>query len=315
MRIVRAWWIAVLILLVGAHAMVRGQHSARAADHVVIIMLDGVRADALRLAHAPTMAKLADMGTRYLQASTVYPSQTRVAFVSLPTGAYPSSHGIVGGDFFKDANWDTVSLGRESDPIPAQALSARATIFEEAAAAGLTSLYAAMKGYELVGARGATWTINGHLTLDRAAHATRYDTAVNGSAALALWHKQLLSRQLLDQAIAIVTEHRPNVMVLNLGSADYVAHAFGPDTLEYRQTIEFLDGLVGEFLQVLERLGVRDRTAVIISADHGFTHGGSSSQGAVPVAPAFEVAALTALGIEHAVTNTGGTSMGVYVRD
>jgi arylsulfatase A-like enzyme len=105
------------------------------------------------------------------------------------------------------------------------------------------------------------------------------------------------------------------VIVLNLGSADYVAHAWGPNTPEYRQTIEFLDGLVGRFLQVLEEIGIRDRTAIIVSADHGFTHGGSSLHDAVPTAPGYEVAALTALGIEHVVTNTGGTSMGLYVRD
>jgi phosphonoacetate hydrolase len=293
----------------------QGQERSRAADHVVIIMLDGVRPDALRLANAPTIARLAASGARYLQARTVYPSQTRVAFVSLPTGAYPGSHGIIGGDSYKDSNWQSVSLGPESDPIPAQALSARRTIFEEAAAVGLTSLYAAMKGYELVGARGATWTINGHLTLDRVAHATRYDTAVHGSAALALWYKQLLSRQLLDQALGIVKEKRPNVIVLNLGSADYVGHSYGPNTSEYRQTIEFMDGLIGELLQVLETLRLRDRTAVVISADHGFTHGDGRTVVTTPSAAGPEIAALKALGIEHFVTNTGGTSLGVYVRD
>jgi phosphonoacetate hydrolase len=311
----RALWSVVVVAVAIGYAAPRGQQRERSADHVVIVMLDGVRADALRLANAPTIAKLAESGIRYLQARTVYPSQTRVAFVSLPTGAYPSSHGIVGGDFFKDAKWENVSLGRESDPVPAQALAARPTIFEEAAASGLTSIYAAMKGYELVGARGATWTINGHLTLDRTAHATRYDTAVNGSAALALWYKQRLSQDLLEQTIAAVKERRPNIIVLNLGSADYVAHAFGPNTLEYRQTIEFLDGLVGRLLQVLDEIGIRERTAVVVSADHGFTHGGSASHVPVTTAPAFEVAALTALGIEHIVTNTGGTSMGLYVRD
>jgi phosphonoacetate hydrolase len=311
----RVWLSAVVVAAAIGHAVPRGEQADRAADHVVILMLDGVRPDALRLANAPVMAKLAESGTRYLQARTVYPSQTRVAFVSLPTGAYPNSHGIVGGDFFKDAGWENVSLGRETDPGPAQALSARATIFEEAAASGLTSVYAAMKGYELVGARGATWTINGYLTLDRTAYATRYDAAVHGSAALALWYKQRMSQDLLDQTIAVVRERRPNIVLLNLGSADYVGHAFGPNTPEYRHTIEFLDGLVGRLLQVLEEMGVRDRTAIVISADHGFTHGGSASRPAMPTAPANEVAALTALGIEHAVTNTGGTSMGLYIRD
>ena len=276
--------ISLLAVLMGLAVLGGGAHGQarpRPADHVVVVMLDGVRADALRLANAPAMARLAEEGTRFLQARTMYPSQTRVAFVSLPTGAYAGSHGIVGGDFFLDANWQTTSLGAEADPVPAQALVARRTMFEEAAAAGLTSLYAAMKGYELVGARGATWTINGNHTLDPAARAARYAPAANGSAALALWYKQALSRQLLDQALRVVRESRPNLVVLNLGSADYVAHTYGPNAPEYRRTIEFLDGLMADLLRVLDELHLRDRTAIVVSADHGFSHGDGHTMAAV----------------------------------
>ena len=149
-------WFLILFAWVLIQGGPRAQPGARPADHVIVVMLDGARPDALRLAHTPTLDRLAASGARYMQARTVYPSQTRVAFVSLPTGAHGGSHGIVGGDAYKDANWKTVSLGSASDPVPAQALVQRRTIFEEAASAGLTSLYAAMKGYELVGSRGAT---------------------------------------------------------------------------------------------------------------------------------------------------------------
>jgi hypothetical protein len=142
-------------------------------DHVFVIMLDGTRPDVLREANAPVIHRLADEGVQYIQATTIYPSQTRVAFVSLPTGAYPEKHGIVGGDEVKDTRWQTVPMGND-DPVAAQARVACPTFFEEATAAGLTSLYTAMKGYELVGARGATWTINGKRTLSGTAYPTRY---------------------------------------------------------------------------------------------------------------------------------------------
>jgi len=285
------------------------------ASHVLIVMLDGTRPDALRRARAPVLQGLAAAGTEFLQAETVYPSQTRVAFVTLPTGAFPGSHGIVGGNDIKDAQWRTVAMG-DDDPIAAQALVARATFFEDAAAAGLTSLYAAMKGYELVGARGATWTINGKKTLDAAAYATRYQGAVGGGEEAAAWLKELLSRQLLDQALAVIRAHRPNLVVINLGSADYAAHSFGPESPYYLRTLEYQDALVGELLEAYQGLGLGERTAVVISADHGFTQVSTSRV----VAPASDAGGhrlemLAAAGIEHYVTNTGGTSMGVYVRD
>ena len=278
-------------------------------------MLDGCRPDILRRANAPVIHGLAAAGTTYIRARTVYPSQTRVAFVSLPTGAYPGSHGIVGGNEVRDDKWRAVGMG-DDDPIAAQALVARPTFFEAATAAGLTSLYAAMKGYELVGARGATWTINGKKTLNEAAYKTRYEPVADESADLAAGYKQSLSRQLLSQTLDIVREKRPALVVVNLGAADYAGHSFGPETRRYRETIEFLDGLVGDLLKALDEMGIRARTTVIISADHGF----SDVDPTHLVAPAAEagghqLADLASRGIEHYLSNTGGASMGIYVRD
>jgi type I phosphodiesterase/nucleotide pyrophosphatase len=301
------------LLAAGAAAAPAGP--AGPAERVLIVMLDGTRPDALRRARVPVLQGLAAAGTEFLQAETVYPSQTRVAFVTLPTGAFPGSHGIVGGNDIKDPEWRTVAMG-DDDPLAAQALVARATFFEDAAAAGLTSLYAAMKGYELVGARGATWTINGKQTLETAAYATRYQPAVAGNAEAAAWQKELLSRQLLDQSLAVIREHRPHLVVINLGSADYAAHAFGPESPYYLRTLEYEDALVGELLEAYRSLGLLEKTAVVVSADHGFSQV-NVSRVVAPVSDAggHRLEALAALGLEHYVTNTGGASMGVYVRD
>lgn len=289
--------------------------AGRPADYVFVIMLDGTRPDALRRADAPVIHGLAAAGTEYLQARTTYPSQTRVSFVTLPTGSYPASHGIVGGDEFKDTSWNTIPFG-DDDPIACQALVARPTIFEETTAAGLTSLYAAMKGYELVGARGATWTIYGKTSLDPGAFAARYSPQVAGSEDLAAGYKLLLSRQLLDQSLAIIREKRPNFVIINLGSADYTAHTYGPDSPRYMSAIAYMDGLVADLLKVLGEMGIRERTALIFSADHGFS---SVNPGRV-VARESEgngnrLDSLAERGIEHFVSNTGGASLGVYVRD
>ncbi len=304
-----------LIQLLGSPAALAAQVAARPADHVFVVMLDGARPDVLRSAPAPTIAALARAGVHYLQARTIYPSQTRVAFISLPTGAYVSSHGMIGGEAFKDAEWRTVSLGTSADPVAAQWLVSRPTIFEEATAAGLTSVYVAMKGYELVGARGATWMINGSKTLDQVAYAARYQATVNGSATAALWSKLRLSRDLLDQALALFRERRPNLVVLNLGSADYAGHSFGPNSPEYRQALIFLDGLIADLLKALDELGIRTRSTIIVSADHGYSAVDNSRLVAPGTGNQLQVTALAARGIEHYTSNTGGTSMGVWLRD
>jgi predicted AlkP superfamily pyrophosphatase or phosphodiesterase len=302
----------VLILQLIASATARTQPS-RAADHVIVIMLDGTRTDVLAAAATPNIKALEKAGTTFVQARTVYPSQTRVAFVSLPTGAYPASHGIVGGTDFKDASWRSMPLGEAANPEQQQPLCVIPTIFEELNAAGLTSLYAAMKGYELVGARGATWTINGGKIFDPRAWESRYEPQANGSARLAFWYKLQLSRRLLDETLPLIRQHRPNFVILNLGSADYTAHSFGPEAPEYRITLEFLDALVGELVKAIDDLGLRSRTTFVLSADHGF----SQIHPSVVIAPFANptVQPLVDRGIENFVSDTGGTSMGVYVRD
>lgn len=303
-----------LLLGVAPHASERAE-GKRPADHVIVLMLDGTRPDALRDASAPTLHRLAAEGVEYVQAETIYPSLTRVAFVSLPTGCYPASHGIIGADF-KDAEWRTVHTGDE-DLLASQALCACPTFFEPATGAQLTSLYAAVKGYELVGARGATWTISGReLLKGTPVWMTRYDPVASGSEDLAFGYKELLTRRVFDEALSLIREKRPNLAVLNLATADYTAHSFGPQSAYYLRSIAFNDALVAELLETLRKAGALDRTAVIVSADHGF----SAVDPRRVVSPGeveggHRVDALADQGIEHYALETGGSSMALWIRD
>src|SRR5438132_1846421 len=102
---------ALLLAALAAGCSAVRSAGPRAADYVVVVMLDGARPDILRRAQAPVIHGLEAEGTSWLQARTAYPSQTRVAFVTLPTGAYPEHHGSVGGDEFQDADWNPIPAG------------------------------------------------------------------------------------------------------------------------------------------------------------------------------------------------------------
>ena len=64
----------------------------RAASRVIVIAIDGCRADRLREAHTPFLERLRAEGTDYTQVSTVYPARTVTAFSSMLTGAPPEVH-------------------------------------------------------------------------------------------------------------------------------------------------------------------------------------------------------------------------------
>lgn len=90
---------------------------ANAASVLVLISLDGFRADFLERFRAPNLARLARRGVRVRAMRPVFPSKTFPNHWSIVTGLYPESHGIVANSFlardFRDAN-DTVFTLKKS---------------------------------------------------------------------------------------------------------------------------------------------------------------------------------------------------------
>ncbi len=110
----------------------------------ILIVLDGLRPDMVSPAAMPALARLIARGTRFANARSVFPSETRVATPSLVTGCRPAAHGMVGNTLFdralapdrllrtKDAeDYRILSAGAESPLL-------RPGIGEHLAAAGLS---------------------------------------------------------------------------------------------------------------------------------------------------------------------------------
>src|SRR5690349_8025073 len=74
-------------------APARGQ-TTQPAKHVLLIGLDGARADAIRDNAGPAIKSLIDNGTVCWNAQAVKPSVTQVNWASILTGCKPATHGI-----------------------------------------------------------------------------------------------------------------------------------------------------------------------------------------------------------------------------
>jgi arylsulfatase A-like enzyme len=66
----------------------------------VMLAFDGLRPDMVTAEEMPNLARLAALGTRFAQARSVFPSETRVAAPSLITGCRPGGHGMVANTLF-----------------------------------------------------------------------------------------------------------------------------------------------------------------------------------------------------------------------
>lgn len=65
--------------------------------------------------------------------------------------------------------------------------------------------------------------------------------------------------------------HRPpDLLLLHFLVADSFQHDHGPQSPEAAWALEYADGLLGRFLDVLDETGRRDLTNVLVVGDHGF---------------------------------------------
>lgn len=67
---------------------------ARHARRVLLVVIDGCRADRLREARTPVLDRLREEGAEFTNLRTVYPARTVTCFASMLTGAPPRVHGM-----------------------------------------------------------------------------------------------------------------------------------------------------------------------------------------------------------------------------
>src|SRR4030095_11290324 len=76
---------------------------AGARVRVVVVVVDGLRPDAITAEDAPTLARLRAEGVDFTNSHSVFPTVTRVNAATLVTGAQPATHGIVGNEMYVPA--------------------------------------------------------------------------------------------------------------------------------------------------------------------------------------------------------------------
>jgi len=84
--------------------------TVNAPPPVVIISIDGLRADALAQARVPNLQALTRRGAYSLQAQTIFPPATLPAHASMLTGLPPAAHGVDWNDYLPERGVITSTL-------------------------------------------------------------------------------------------------------------------------------------------------------------------------------------------------------------
>lgn len=232
--------LVVLFVVVGALvAPVRAQDAA-APRRVLLVSIDGLRPDVALRGEMPVLRTLMSRGSFTFWANTTDVAVTIPSHVSMVTGVPPEVHGI---------SWN--GGGEQPEPLFPRV----PTLFELAKKQGLSTAMVAgkTKFTALTPPQTLDWSYippSGHVS----------------------------TQTIADEAIKVITTHKPVVMLLHFPNVDTIGHAHGWGGGEQLQAIKETDAAMGTVLAALDTAGVLDATLIIVTSDHGGagkSHGGT----------------------------------------
>ncbi len=223
--------LSILVLLLGSAALAQTTRPVPEAERMVIISIDGCRPDVLLRANCPSVRSLMAGGSFTLWARTTAVSITLPSHVSMLTGVPPQKHGIMWNDDL---------------PLAKPVYPKFPTIFELAHKAGYTTSLVSGKG--------------------------KFKLFANANAGMIDWPLVTDSKndeQVAGDSVKIIREHQPQVMFIHFPAVDVIGHGIGWGTDEQVKELDVIDAGIGAILAALDETHVRERTVVLLTADHG----------------------------------------------
>lgn len=223
-------WVTVSLLAASCAA----RKTPSPADHVIVVSIDGLRPDAIQRAPACTLLSLMGSGAHCpAGALNVLPSETLPNHVSMLTGLVPERHGI---------DWD--EFRPEFVRVP--------TVFSRVKeAGGSTAVFHGKPKFAVLARPGTVDFLfgppPGSSSLDPATTAPR----IAESFARA-WGRR-----------------RFRFAFVHLREPDTAGHLHGWMSEEYLRAVRAADEALAAILQTVRDAGAWERTAVIVSSDHG----------------------------------------------
>lgn len=239
---------------------------------VILITIDGFPAwlwhdPALPV---PTLRKLAAEGAEAQSMQVVNPSITWICHTTLVTGVGPIQHGVL-------FNGLLVRQGNDRPPIiepwhDKSELVHVPTIYDVAHQAGLKTgqvdwvaiLNSGTIDYEFLEIPKPTGAIERELIAKGVLTENDVRNFIKGKSPA--WRDMMWNQA----AIHILTEHRPNLMLMHYLNTDALNHADGPGSMASYAAYALVDYQIRDLLAAIEAAGMKDKTTVIITTDHGF---------------------------------------------
>ena len=281
------------------------------AEHVVVVVWDGLRPDSVTPQYTPTLYDLAQRGTFFLNNRCAYVTSTEVNGIVLATGMHPDHSGVMANTQYRpDLNWqgtygtENLDAVRRGDLLSGGHYLEAATVAEMLQDAGFTTLIAAAKPVGLLHDRNSKKTNQAQkdsVTLFRGQTIPRSaldsltrafeigpfpgtETPVGpllSNAPTRLSAKKPGSGRGSSNSLDSWTTKAlvrglwkkgvPKYSLLWLSEPDASQHAHGVGSEEAVAALASSDSNLALVIQTLESKGVLDKTDLLVVSDHGFS--------------------------------------------
>ncbi len=253
------------------------------AQHVVVVVWDGMRPDFVNEHDTPALWKLARGGVTFRHHHSVYLSATEVNGAAIATGCYPSHTGLFANYIFrpeidpsKMIDAGNPPIVRKGDQITGKYL-ARPTVAELLHRAGKHTAIAGTKWVTLLHDR-RTGDENDAVRKSF----VLFQGATLPNESIKVFEKALGPSPNLNDPRAddwttkaltdvMWKETVPEYSLLWLHEPDFTEHKTAPGSPPSLDAIRSADKHLAEVLDALKKKGVSDKTDIFVVSDHGFS--------------------------------------------
>lgn len=250
----RTWIVALALGIAGSIAACRPTSPPESAAppprltrSVVLISLDGFRADYMTRPAAAHLRAIAARGVRAERMIPVFPSKTFPNHYSIVTGLTADQHGIV-ANAMRDSVLGSFTL-RDTIAQSEPRWWGGEPIWVTAERQGVHAAAVSWPGSEapIKGVRPTWWQ--------------RY------------WHEEPAASKInkVLRLLQLPPDSAPGIITLYFHDVDTDSHEYGPDAPETDAAIARVDSAVGAIDNGIARLGLRDQVTLIVVSDHGMT--------------------------------------------
>ncbi|MGK6344020.1 ectonucleotide pyrophosphatase/phosphodiesterase [Chryseobacterium sp. DT-3] len=218
---------------------------ARTKPYVIMISTDGFRYDYAKKYNAENLLKLSANG---VQADAMIPSYPSITFPnhwSLVTGLYPSHHGLIDNFFYDYKRKEPYAMSNKKNA-------------EDGSWYGGTPLWSLAEKQGMVSA-SLMWV--GSASNAGGIRPSYYYP----------YHEKFKPSEKVDKVVnwlKLPEEKRPHFISLYFPEVDGSGHHYGPDSQETENAVHLIDNAIGELVQKVNNLGLKNVNFIFVS-DHG----------------------------------------------